>query len=270
MTCSSWRFAHASIIGTSHLHHNLPCQDASDARVLRTLEGDDIFVAVVSDGAGSAPRSRDGANIACQLIMDDVDEWLRGGANIRGITEDFARGWLIKFRQRIHDVAEKNNSQVRDYACTLLTAVVGSDCGVFFQVGDGVIVVSDQDEPDQYQWQFWPQQGEYANTTFFATDELAGDRLEYIMDERSLVKVALMSDGLQPLALHYQSKTAHPPFFIPMYRELMKSSLGHSGRISGALEHFLNSRSINERVDDDKTLVLAMRDLNGSCTELAS
>ncbi len=66
---------------------------------------------------------------------------------------------------------------MRDYACTLLFALVGVEAAVFRQIGDGVIVVNDQSS--HWSWVFWPERGEFANTTFFVTDAVAADHLRF-------------------------------------------------------------------------------------------
>ena len=69
----------------------------------------------------------------------------------------------------------------------------------------------------------------------------------------------MFSDGLQRLALVYQSQTVHEPFFEPMFAELRNADLQTCNSLSDQLARFLDSPKINERTDDDKTLVLASR-----------
>jgi hypothetical protein len=44
-----------------------------------------------------------------------------------------------------------------------------------------------------------------------------------------------------------------------MFKRLSAESLGHAAHLEPELQAFLNSPRVNERTDDDKTLVLAMR-----------
>lgn len=78
------------------------------------------------------------------------------------------------------------------------------------------------------------------------------------MEER-IDEVALLSDGLQRLALHYQTRTAHAAFFKPMLATLRDASEDALESLSARLEDYLSSPAVNERTDDDKTLVLASR-----------
>jgi hypothetical protein len=146
------------------------------------------------------------------------------------------------------------NLDVREFACTLLTAIVAPRHAAFAQVGDGAIVVWRE---NAYQTVFWPQTGEYANTTYFLTNPDYEDRLEFRILEEEVEELALFTDGLQMLALHYQSRTVHGPFFAPMFQALHRAA--NAEELDGPLVRFLTSRAVNDRTDDDKTLILATR-----------
>jgi hypothetical protein len=45
-------------------------------------------------------------------------------------------------------------------------------------------------------------------------------------------EVAMFSDGLQRLALVYESRTAYTPFFEPMFSVLRKADLAACGTLS--------------------------------------
>jgi hypothetical protein len=162
--------------------------------------------------------------------------------------------WFRQARGRLSFEACVSNLDLRDFACTLLVAVVGDEGAVFAQLGDGAIVVNDG---DSYQPVFWPQSGEYANTTNFITGADAEDCMEFQVVGRAIEDLAMFTDGLQPLALHYASRTAHSPFFAPMFESL--SSTESTETLASPLSDFLNSDAVNKRTDDDKTLVLATR-----------
>ena len=109
-------------------------------------------------------------------------------------------------------------------------------------------------------WEFWPQQGEYENTTYFATQKSAKTFLQHrLYVDRFFEEVAVFTDGLQRLALHYQTQTAYAPFFRPFFSVLRRLETEHDDRYDESLHAFLNSNRVNERTDDDKTLILATR-----------
>ncbi len=130
--------------------------------------------------------------------------------------------------------------------------------GGALQIGDGVIVVSEGG--GGWSWVFWPQRGEYANTTFFLTDDDALERVQIETFLGSVADAALMTDGLEPLALHYASKTVHDPFFSGMFRPLHHSDgVAEIGHLSASLEQFLSSERVGSRTGDDVSLILATR-----------
>jgi hypothetical protein len=269
MSPRPWRRAAASAIGTAHVRLGLPCQDAHVCVLAETAEvagGETVLIAVVSDGAGSAAKAEVGAGLACRLAHEEIAAALATG-RVSGITRAWVVDWLARFQAEIAERAAAEECAPRDFACTLLVAVIGSDCAVFFQVGDGVIVVpAEAEEVDEagnaggaYRWVFWPDNGEYENVTFFAVEPQAAERLQFALVERRIDEVALLSDGLQRLALHYQSRTAHEAFFKPMLTALRTAPDDALESLSAQLETYLSSPPVNERTDDDKTLILATR-----------
>lgn len=257
MSPPEWRLAAASALGTAHVDLGLPCQDAHRCSVQQTAEGEPVLIAVVCDGAGSAVRADAGAELASRMIHDEIAAALDDGRGVRDITQGWIEGCLGRFQAEVAAQAEAEGCGPKDFACTLLAAAVGPDCAAFCQIGDGVIVIGE--DAETYRWIFWPERGEYENVTFFATEPDAADHLQFELVERRIDEVALLSDGLQRLALHYQTRTAHAAFFKPMLATLRDAPADALESLSAKLETYLSSPSVNERTDDDKTLVLALR-----------
>jgi Protein phosphatase 2C len=164
--------------------------------------------------------------------------------------------WADAARQRIASAAGAHDLDPRLFACTLLVAVVDERRGVFFQVGDGAIVYRHAD--GGYRPALWPHNGEYANCTWFLTDEDLASRVESTSVE-DVHEIALLTDGLQALALRFLVREAHGPFFEPMFARLRRERGRRRTRLHGELRAFLESPAVNRRTDDDKTLVLATR-----------
>src|SRR5215813_5270441 len=258
MSYAEWRFASATVIGTSHVKSGTPCQDHHRCRVFRNSADEPIIAIAVSDGAGSATRGEDGATITCASLIEQAELFLARNHNLASMTKDDAHEWLDAARKAITDHASNAEQEVRDYACTMLFALVGVEAAVFLQIGDGVIVVNDQGP--HWSWVFWPERGEFANTTFFVTDSAAADHLRFEQRHGSIDEIALLSDGIEPLVLHYASRTVHAPFFDRMFGPVRRSEvIGEDLALSQDLESYLSSPAILERTDDDKTLVLATR-----------
>ncbi len=259
----AWRFAQASVVGSSHLRNRTPCQDASACEWIEQA-GASALVAVVSDGAGSAPFSQFGARTACELVLEETKAALAAGARVEDLGREFALGVLERIQVRLARVARHVRRPEREFACTLLFAVVGARRALFAQIGDGAIVVSPDVHtqtavPGSYGWVFWPQQGEYLNQTCFVTEAGAHERLECAAWDGAVEELALFSDGLQGLVLDGKKKLAHARFFEPMFVAVRWALPGRSPALSHSLARFLGSRAIETRTDDDKSLVLASR-----------
>jgi hypothetical protein len=259
MSAEPWKFIFASVVGTSHTKAGTPCQDASTCQLLTAIDGSPVLVAVVADGAGSAMKSEIGSTLACSLLIEEMNSLFELGGAISEITSDFAEGWITRFHNEIALRAEAEELKPRDFACTLLAAIIGIDTAAFLQIGDGAIVVSPREEAGEYNYVFWPQQGEYANITNFLTDPAAHDKIAHALVDEVIDEVALFSDGLQNIALHYESQTAHSPFFRPVFSWLRPAPYGYSAKLSSSLASYLNSQKVNDCTDDDKTLILATR-----------
>jgi hypothetical protein len=238
------------------------CQDANDCRVYVSLNGEKVFAAAVADGAGSALRGGDGAVTACRVLLSLVDDHLRSGSSVAEISLETARSWIHGIQDALRKEAESASLDPREFACTLLGFVAGQSCTVCLQIGDGVIVVADSEE-HTYGHVFWPDRGEYANTTHFVTEDEVEAHLQFESVQREIVEAALLTDGLQGVALNYQQHAAHGPFFRGLFAPLSAAGEGPCDDLSRSLREFLSSPRVNEKTDDDKTLVLASR-VNGS------
>lgn len=250
-----WKIIRASATGTSHTDSNLPCQDDCYADVMRSADGLDFLVCLVSDGAGSAKEGGKGAELACITARSSIEAAI-GNLRSAPLDESRVEEWIKDIRHAICEIADVHALTARDYACTLLGAVVSPNKAVFFQIGDGAIVASSGYARGVV---FWPDSGPYANMTYFVTEEDALAHLHISITNTHIDEVALFSDGIQRLALSFEQRTPHIPFFEPMLNVLRKQKPLECEALDDQLARFLNSSQINERTDDDKTLVLATR-----------
>ena len=245
-----WTALGESVTGTSHRTQNTPCQDAFRFQIFGSMT--EWLVIVVADGAGSASHSEIGATLACEEFVRRVQA-----------TEHqvpFSREGMIALfadvRAALFVEAERLGVRLRELACTALLAIIGPASAVFAQLGDGAMVIGDGQD---HRTVFWPEPTEYANETDFLTDEHFVDciRFETITDPIS--EIAVFTDGLQRLALDFTVLSAHAPFFRPLFNQLRTAA--HPQSLADPLRSFLDSQRVNERTDDDKTLVLALRNL---------
>jgi hypothetical protein len=211
-------------------------------------------VVACADGAGSARLSQEGSALACRRFVEVACEALEREGPEAVRDPERIRGWYGQVRRALEEEAAQREVPVRELSCTLLTAVVGENASVFAQVGDGAIVVR---EGGGYVPVFWPQVGEYANTTWFVTSPDMEQVLQ-VSSREPVDEVALFTDGLQMMALHFASRSVHRPFFEPLFAALRGAA--HPEDLVVPLRSFLDSPAVNERTDDDKTLVLAVRE----------
>ena len=254
----SWRWVGASVRGTSHVGGGLPCQDASAIRQFEHAAHGAVLVLACADGAGSASMSQVGSLLAVRSVVRTVANFVADGHGVRDIDDGILRRWFEVAAADLQEEADEAERPIGDYACTLLCAIVDQHAAAYAQLGDGAIVAGCGDDVAPV---FWPQQGEFANSTFFITSprhlELVQTRTHGEVPER----IALMSDGLQNLALRMSDRTAHAGFFSPLFDGLLAQPVGLAEGLELPLAEFLDSPRINARSDDDKSLLLAVREL---------
>ncbi|SDB22043.1 PP2C family serine/threonine-protein phosphatase [Belnapia rosea] len=258
-TGRSWRTAYASSIGTSHQKSGTPCQDAGGCRVVKAADGREVLVIGVSDGAGTAKRSDIGSALVVESFLERFAEAAATSPDLKAIDRKLVDEWFDDVRDSIGARAAQDGAEPNDYACTLLGAVVGPEAAAYVQIGDGAIVVSSE-EASGYSWIFWPQHGEYANSTYFITQDGAERVLQFEI-QPAMDEIAIFSDGIERLVLDMTARTVHGPAFRPIFEWLASTEPDLSGAPSPGLAAYLGSDHVNRRTDDDKTLVMATRAL---------
>lgn len=235
----------------------IECQDFAACMELESTSGR-VLAAVISDGAGSAPKAEAGARLVCTGFLRAVRDHCGQGHGIEDADDDTIRDWMDATRERINVFASREHVSPRDCAATLVAVLAGPRNALIIHVGDGAAVVREEGSPD---WivPSWPFHGEYASTTAFVTDDpeprLSIERLPVRIDQ-----IAVFSDGLERLVLDHAQKTAFTPFFDRILSPLSASKvIGHDRSLSCALRSYLDSHPVCERTDDDKSLILGMR-----------
>ena len=174
-----WRTLFDSVIGSSHVQQEIPCQDA--CRVAKVGAGDSLTLIIAcSDGAGSAANSDIGSRAACDEFVRIIEEAIASGLRCREITREQMAAWYTTVRERLLAEAEALGVSPSELACTLLVTVIDADSAAYGQVGDGCIVVG---SPGNLKTVFWPQSGEYANTTNFIVNPNLTQLLEFHTSE---------------------------------------------------------------------------------------
>ena len=252
----AWSWMGACSTGSSHVRVGETCQDAAACLEIASGVASALLV-VVSDGAGSARFSRLGSRCVTTEFSKSVARYTRDGGHIAAINEEIARTWLDVVRDRIASMAEAAAGTPRDFAATLVAALVGEEDAVICHVGDGACVLR-QAGTDQWHVPSWPDHGEYASSTYFVTDDPQPKLRLYQLQGR-FTDVAVFSDGLERLALDFIKQQPASGFFNPIVNPMSQLPAGRSRGLSAQLRTFLESSSILNRTDDDKTLVVARR-----------
>lgn len=254
-----WRVVAASVRGKGHEKAGQLCQDAHYWEKLP--EG--VLVGAVADGAGSAVLGKVGAIVAAQTAVETI---CSEEATLRSLTnkpqtsaadEDEWRSLLINAlvaaKCAVETEAEACKTKPRDLATTLILVIATPKLIAAAQVGDGVAVASD------HQGNLipltTPQHGEYINETTFLVSPNAISTAQVTLSHGAITNIALLSDGLQMLALDMTEGKPYVPFFSPFFNFVTKVTDETEGKEQ--LVAFLRSPRTSDRADDDLTLFLA-------------
>lgn len=245
-----WTWAAASQRGTAHVTTGDGRQDA-----YRVLAAAGFLIAVACDGAGSTRHGRLGAVIATRMLSQRVAEWV--ARHHRPPSPVLLEMWVAEVRLAIFVHADRRGCAMGEFASTLVLAISDGLSTLTAHVGDGA-VVGRCTGSHEFIALSWPESGQYASTTFFLTDDVVRMRTG-IATDIAIDQVAVLTDGVERLALDFAERIAHAPFFRGMFAAVASSaSKGRDWQLSEQLARFISSDSVNARTDDDKTLALAV------------
>jgi hypothetical protein len=249
-----WNWVSAACRGTSHERSGVRLQDAHSCFIPKGKRND-VFVAIVCDGAGSAALGGQGASLICRTISTEIRHHFMVSAELP--TDELIESWIDTARDLIFVAAQKRGLVPRDFAATLVLAISDGISVIIGHIGDGCVVLKDDDH-NMWVAPSWPDHGEYASTTTFVTDEPT-PKLNLVRYNAPVSALVLFTDGLERLALDFILKQPYEKFFEGICRPLFSSSSeGLNRALSEELKKYLNSDQINARTDDDKTLVIAV------------
>lgn len=250
----TWKVFAAAAIGKSHIDGGIPCQDAFAQGVVG-----DVLVAIVCDGAGSQPFSHIGAGAISSGVVEALTRRVAQGELLCALDPaSFASlvgDEVAQARASIEVRAAAEAHELGNYACTLVGAVADGERGYFFHIGDGQAVMDGQDAA-QPPLMSLPENGEYANETYFVTGEAWREHLRITPIDRSQRAIVLMSDGAAPFVMMKGNAGLFRPFMDPVERFLASvseadGSLGLAGTLEDPRTYTITG--------DDKTLLIALR-----------
>ncbi|QBM75169.1 protein phosphatase 2C domain-containing protein [Sphingomonas sp. AAP5] len=248
---AGWAWAAASRCGTAHRDADGHRQDA--VRVVAADGG--VLIAVACDGAGSTFHGRYGAVISARTISQRAKAWVTAHALLP--TPLLIDLWVAEARLSIIVAADRLGVAAGDFANTLVLAISDGEEVLTAHIGDGAVVAG-LTVPNSLVVLSWPQGGEFAAETFFVTDTDPQLRIGSLRGW-TIDRLAVMTDGLERLALDFSAAVAHPPFFDRLFGGMIAATApGPCKPLSDALGRFLDADAVNARTTDDKTLVLAV------------
>lgn len=263
--------------GRTHAHSATYCDD--DFFVAQ-LDGQNWSIMVVSDGAGSAKFSRQGSKIAVDVVGEYVQAYLQQHhAHVDELlthwqigqqddtTKQTANTLFQQFNQTFEDASklalqeiqqEADNIQatMRDFACTLLVAVVKHNSDktfvVSFAVGDGAICAYHHE--NEVILMNDPDGGEHAGQTQFLDD------LRKIAKQRTNIRylqgnyhVMLMTDGISDPFFDSDAKLKDANEWHQFWQQQIQPNLQHTEPSQALLEW---SNFYHEGHHDDRTLLV--------------
>jgi hypothetical protein len=249
---SKWQVVAASVQGTSHQKRDIPCQDAHAYRLLP----DGILLIAVADGAGAAEQAAAGAALAIAEAMRSLEAALQKRIpNSKATWRSLLVRAFTQAHQAIIRLAASEDGSPQTFATTLTCVIASAQWLAVGQIGDGLAVA--QAHNGRLFTTLRPQRGEYANETCFLTMDNALEYLEIKIYRQSVRALAVITDGLARLAINMVESSPHEPFFQPLFS--FAAQMTDETEAKHQLAAFLSSERVCRRTDDDKTLVLAVR-----------
>lgn len=188
-----WKIAGASIIGSSHVKNDTPCQD-----YIYSLTRGDVLCIALADGAGSYKYSDMGAEISCKAITEYLTSDFDRFFSLPAI--DMKRFFIHGIRTRLGRKASVLETTKTELSSTLLFVAIKSDQFLIGHLGDGVICGEVMGELVLLSA---PDNGEFANTTYFVTSRNYEEHFRiYRGNVSGFSSFFLMSDGAAEALFH--------------------------------------------------------------------
>lgn len=251
-----WKVAGASVIGTQHEQAEGRCEDAWSSARRALGNGHEALSVCVSDGAGSAPLGWVGAQIVSRVLA----QWLVDNTEkvFNGVPAELKHVIVSYLKRVLRRAASRSGTTPKSYACTAVAVLTTTD-GRWLTVhlGDGGIVGS---FGGTLQIVSAPRKGQFANETFFVTDNDAIESIDIQSGEAcdsttNAEAFALFTDGVEGLLVNRRTGEVSR-VLADMFNWLKVNS---EDEVNAAL-HTNLTQVFRQRTHDDCTLVLLALD----------
>src|SRR5262245_24736403 len=263
-----WRLVAGQATGPGHERAGEPCADCFGASEIRP----GVVSLTVADGAEARLHAAPGATCAVEAATAAAREGCGAGAPA---DEDAWTDALFDLRKRafagfdarveaaMDDGAGANgrSAERADFATTLCTVVAAEDAVGYVSVGDGFVVA--QRDPGGPQLVLAPPlDPDLAGVATFLTSptRAAAARQRVVVDDR-IRGLAVGTDGLLDALLDVELAGDQGPYLVaPPALDRYFDLVGEGLLDTGVLSRTLASPGFAATSDDDKTLVLAVRE----------
>lgn len=256
---NDWQIAKVSVTGNSHNILNIPCQDSC---FVATNNDKQWVSLVVSDGAGSAKYSDKSSSLVVRVFGNAlIDLSAELNTRIPGAwINDFVIEKILDTRKELRHLA--NSDDLKDYHCTLVACLIGPTGGFLIHIGDGALFGGTYSDIDFFNntiskncYISLPENGEYANETFFITE---GDWVKHlrITPVPKLEWIVLGTDGGTSISM-IADKEPKPGVIIPLLKKL--NDADDKSKLDEILLDVLSDPRVDKITSDDKTLCFAFK-----------
>ncbi|MDP4744921.1 MAG: protein phosphatase 2C domain-containing protein [Porticoccaceae bacterium] len=244
-----WSIATATTVGESHTRRGRGSDDA-----FATLQSGRWNAIVVCDGAGSAARSREGADRVSSAFARELIKISKRIENLGPgpWLNDSIISSVLAVREELATFVQ--SFDLREFHCTVVAALISDTGGFSVHIGDGAVFVGRRtDLVPRIELHSEPENGEYSNETFFVTETTWLKNLR-IKPLGACDWVMLTTDGASALLLDQEIKFG---VFSGLLEVL--STEKNLTKVCDDLSYFTESDYATACSNDDKTIVLAFR-----------
>ena len=241
-----------SIVGTSHVGKNTPCQDSHRYELLTN----GWMAVAVADGVGSAKHSEVASKMACDIFIETCKTYITQETQLSELKDIIKKAYAAA-DQQIKDHVYKIDDIITDYDTTLSTVIYDGKHIVYGHSGDGGIVVLTTS--GDYIKVTQPQK---ADDGVCVVPLRAGEaHWEFGECEAEVASVLLATDGVYDNFMPYLLRGQPVELYVPLIRWFMDNNVigitdENRRQVEESRKNFLCGDSC-KAITDDKTVVVA-------------